>query len=127
MIGGAMLPWFVTMPASVVILALLWGHLTALAQQTEMDTTRQRIRQANGVVMMLLVVMMTAGLSLLSWRANPSLWIMVWASCVVLLLTMIAMATLDAMNTARIARERRAELREWLLGSHERADEPTDG
>ena len=127
MIGGAMLPWFATVPMSVLVLALLWAHLMTLGQQTEMDATRQRIRQANGVVMMLLVVMMTAGLSLLSWRANPSLWIMVWASCVVLLLTMIAMATLDAMNTARMARERREELRAWLLGNHEQADEPSDG
>jgi len=97
-------------------MALLAGHLAALARVEGMDQTRQRIRQANGVVMMILAALLVTGLSVIDPTRDPSAWILIWTVCIFLVLVMIAMATLDALNTVRIARERREELREWLLG-----------
>jgi len=113
---GSMLPVYVTLPTGLIVMVLLAGHLTALARVEGMDQTRQRIRQANGVVMMILAALLVTGLSVIDPRRDPSAWILTWTVCIFLVLVMIAMATLDALNTVRIARERREELREWLLG-----------
>lgn len=126
MTGDVLLPWFVTIPSGALIVAFLASHLAALARVEGMDVTRQRIRQANGIVMLALVPLMTAGLSLVDPTRQPAVWVVIWTIAIFLVLVMIAMAMLDALNTVRIARERRAELRDWLLTRRARADEQGD-
>ena len=121
--GEFVLPWFVTLPSGLLAMSLLVAHMGVLGRDEGMDATRQRIRQANGVVMMLLVPILIAGLSVVEPNRSPSAWVVAWTVCVFLVLVMIAMAMLDALNTVRIAKERRAELRRWLLQRHETIDD----
>lgn len=118
-----MLPWFVTVPTGIGLVVFLWGHLMALNRTEGMDATRKRIRQVNGVVMMLLVPALVSGLSIFDWKREPGSWVIAWSVCIVLVALMVVMAMLDALNTARLARERRHELREWLLGQKGAGDE----
>jgi len=121
--GGVLLPWFVTVPSGFALVVFVMRHLINLAAEHEMDTTRRRIRQVNGIVMLMLVPVMTSGLSFFDWQARPAEWVISWSICVFLVVLMVLMATLDALNTARIAREKRAELREWLLDRSVPGDE----
>jgi len=122
-VSGAsfLLSWAITVPTGFVVLVLIAGHLGALARVEGMDPIRQRIRQVNGIVMFLLVPLIVFGLSIVDWQRRPMEWVIIWAICTVLVVTMVMMATLDAINTARLSRERRAELRAWLHGNKEHA------
>ena len=97
--------WFVA-PMAVVTMLLLAGHVTAV-QASKMPASRQRIRVANGVLMMFITPLLAFSLGFAT-PADPGLFVMGWTSVSVMLMMVLMLAVLDMLNTARL---HRAELR----------------
>lgn len=104
---------WIVVPMAAVTLLLLAGHLTAL-QTAAMPRSRRRIRTINGLLMML-VTPLIAYVFCVATTNEPKTFVLGWTAVVWLLASIIFVAVVDAMNTLRLAREERAELRGRLV------------
>ena len=111
MTGGTLIPAWLGVSMGLVVMVVVAGHAMAL-RGADVPASRRRIRQANAGLMLVLVPLLTAGTSLISAQRTPHLWMQVWLAALLLLGAVIAFAALDMVNTARLARHRRAQLAE---------------
>ena len=102
MIETSILPFWLVAPMAGVTMLLLAGHLSAL-HASDMPRSRQRIRVANGVLMMFVTPMLAYVLGYAS-LGDPGPFVMGWTSVSVMLLMILMLATLDMLNTARLHR-----------------------
>ncbi len=94
-----------------MVLVATHAHATARSDQ---PASRKRIRIANAVVMLLMLPMLACGFSLLDPHRHPREWTLVWIAALALLVVGIALAVLDAANTARLTLASRRRLRASL-------------
>lgn len=110
------IPPAIAIPVAIVGMIVVAAHAQALAKAPGVPESRRRIRLANAVLMLLTIPMLTAGFSLISGATRPRLWVMVWLLSTLLVGMILILAVLDTLNTVRISRRRRRELREQLSG-----------
>lgn len=108
------IPPAIAIPVAIVGMIVVAAHAQALAKAPGVPESRRRIRLANAVLMLLTIPMLTAGFSLISGVQRPRLWVMVWLLSTLLVGMILILAVIDTLNTVRISRRRRQELREQL-------------
>ena len=96
------LPIWLVAPMAGVTMLLLACHLTAL-HASDMPVSRQRIRVANGVLMMFVTPLLAYVLGYAT-PGDPGPFVMGWTSVSVMLLMILMLAVLDMLNTARLHR-----------------------
>ncbi|MCA9283303.1 MAG: hypothetical protein KDA30_14830 [Phycisphaerales bacterium] len=120
MTSGAPIPPGLAIPIAIVGMIIVAAHAQALAKTPGVPESRRRVRLANAVLMLLTIPLLTAGFSLISSTQQPRLWVMVWLISFLLVGMILLLAVIDTLNTIRLGRARRRELRETL--SEYRAD-----
>lgn len=113
LITANVVPPLVTVPVAALLIAAILIHLLVLVPRLE-HPSRQRIRRANGYVMLAVVPLVTIGFSGVSYTTQTALWITVWICALTLLALAVALAVLDAANTVRIHRKDRNRIRRGL-------------
>lgn len=106
-------PAWLVVPLAAGIVVLIWMHLSRMSR-SEMPESRRRIRSANGLLLLLLPPLMTYALTMVSPQ-HPLEFVLAWAAVAALLALVVMMAVVDAMNTLRLARRARQELRLEVL------------
>ncbi|HRQ74117.1 MAG TPA: hypothetical protein PLU35_13915 [Phycisphaerales bacterium] len=109
--------WFV-LPLAIATVLIVSAHLSAM-QHTEMPATRRRLRQANGVVMLVATPLLAYAFGIATTR-DPRTFAMVWTACTGLLGMVVLLAGLDILNNVRLyASQRRGlEARAAALRAH---------
>lgn len=102
-------PW-IAVPMGVVTAAIVIAHMRA-TYESEQPESRKRIRIANGIVMLIVIALLAAGMSLIDHQTHPSPWILTWVGTMLLLWLIIVLGIADMLNTARIGRERKRQFR----------------
>ena len=105
--------WFVA-PMAIATMLLLAGHLSSIQEHCR-PPSRQRIRVANGVLMMFVTPLLAVVLGFAT-PADPGPFVMGWISVSVMLLMVLMLAMLDMLNTARLHRAELKRLRREALG-----------
>ena len=101
--NSSVLPaWFV-IPLAAVVMLIVAAAITSAAKHTT-PASRRRIRIANGWVMLLITPLAAFGFGLIDSSAQPRLFVKVWILVIGLLCITVALAILDMINTARIAK-----------------------
>lgn len=95
-------PWFV-IPLAIIVMLIVAGAITSAAKHTT-PASRRRIRIANGWVMLLITPLAASGFGLIDSSTQPRLFVKVWILVIGLLCISVALAILDMVNTARLAR-----------------------
>ncbi|MCA9281601.1 MAG: hypothetical protein H6812_08440 [Phycisphaeraceae bacterium] len=114
MTSGAPIPPGLAIPIAIVGMIVVAAHAQALAKAPGVPESRRRVRLANAVLMLLTIPLLTAGFSLISSVQQPRVWVMVWLVSFLLVGMILLLAVIDTLNTVRIGRERRRELRDSL-------------
>lgn len=104
--------WLVLPAALLLMLAVAW-HGRMLGR-SDHPASRKRIRIANAAVMLVLLPLLATGLSLLSSERHPREWALVWLAVMGLVAVSVCLAITDALNTLRLLRAARRELRRAL-------------
>lgn len=110
---GPMLPMATVLPLAAGLLIFLASHVLAVVRSDE-PHSRKRIRSCNGVIMMLSVTMIAAGISVLDPGRQVGLWVLCWMAAFALVWFSMVLASLDAANTYRLAQLRRRALQQRL-------------
>jgi len=111
-------PAWVVFPLAMATMVVLAGHVLWLGQAS-MPSSRRRIRQAGGMVMLTLTPL-SAYLFAVASADRPRMFVLVWIAVVSLLGLTVLMACLDILNTIRLraeARRRGRAGREWVSGA----------
>jgi hypothetical protein len=95
-------PWIV-IPMAVITMLIVAAAITSTARHTT-PASRRRIRLANGWVMLLIVPLAASGFGLIDSSTQPRLFVKSWILVIGLLCISVALAVLDMINTARLAR-----------------------
>lgn len=114
MIQGAPIPAWIAVPIAVIMMIVVAAHAQALAKAEGVPESRRRIRLANAGLMLVTIPLLTIGFSLISSAAQPRLWVMVWLGAMLLVVMILALAVMDTLNTVRLSRRRREQLRGTL-------------
>ena len=104
------MPATIAVPLGVVLMLMVAGQLVVLSR-TQQPASRRRIRRVNGGLMLVTIPVLTTGFSLVDPDRAPAVWSLVWLGAMFLLAFVVLFALLDALNTVRLARRRRAALR----------------
>jgi len=100
--------WFVA-PMAVVTMLILATHVTSV-QSSDMPRSRQRIRVANGILMMFLTPLVAFVFGFAT-TDEPGLFVMGWTSVSAMLVMVLMLAGLDMLNTARLHRQELRRIR----------------
>lgn len=114
MISGAIIPLWLGLPVAAVLMLMVAAHALAVGE-SDHPASRKRIRQANAVMILLTVPLLTTGFCVLSARDQPREWALVWLSSFAMLGFVVMLAVVDVMNTLRLLRAARAKLRRELV------------
>ncbi|MCA9297676.1 MAG: hypothetical protein KDA28_01340 [Phycisphaerales bacterium] len=114
--------WFV-LPLSGLMILGIAAHMVWM-RQSDMPGSRRRIRMANDLLMILVVIAATYAFSVVR-RSQPREWVLSWMFIVGMLGIITMLACLDILNNLRLARAERARLRHRLRGS--RLESASDG
>lgn len=117
MILGALVPMWIGLPVAGFMMLLVAAHALALAE-TDHPASRKRIRQANAVLILLTIPLLTTGVCVLSPQQHPREWALVWMGVFALIALVVGLALADVLNTLRLLRSARAKLRAELLARH---------
>jgi hypothetical protein len=109
-IGGALLPAWGVLPVCALLMLVVAGHIEVTRAATRPES-RRRIRIANGWVMLVTLPLLASGFSLLDPDTQRRTFVLVWAASVWLLGVALLLAVVDVINTVRITRRDREELR----------------
>lgn len=113
---ATLVPLWVAAPVAGVLMFSVAAHAVAVGG-SDHPASRKRIRQANGVLILLVIPLITAGVSVLDPTANPREWTLVWLSVFALLAVIVTLAVADVFNTLRLARNAKRAMRRGLSGS----------
>lgn len=91
------------LPLTFAVMVLIAGHVLALSK-SDQPTCRKRIRMANGLVAMLTLGLMCAGLCIFTPERTPREWALSWMAVMMLVTLHVLLAMADAINTARLRR-----------------------
>lgn len=114
MVAASLLPPIVVLPITAGVMGLLVWHWASLRRAPH-PPSRKRIRSANAMLMLAIVPLFAAGVSLVHSQRQPRLWLLIWLSVICLVWMSVMLALLDMLNTLRIAKARRRDLRGRLL------------
>jgi hypothetical protein len=120
-----LLPPWIGLPVAAVVLIVIAAHLLAL-QNSAAPPSRKRIRTANGLLMMLVTTLLAYAFSIVT-PTQPSLFVLAWLAIIGLLTIVIGVALIDVLNTYKLHREHRRDIRREAarpIGSA--AQSPTD-
>ncbi|MCA9303598.1 MAG: hypothetical protein KC996_05710 [Phycisphaerales bacterium] len=103
-------PWIV-FPIAVILLIAVAGHMIALRELPDgkMPESRRRIRIATGWVIMFTIPLSAYGFGVAS-TAEPNVFVLVWTTVVLLIGSVLVLAVIDMLNSARLNRTERDEL-----------------
>ncbi len=111
---AAVSPW-VAVPLAAGLMFVVAGHVLSTHRAGfEMPASRRRIRTANGLIMLLVIPLLAHGVSSGPGTDQPQPMAFLWLLIVALLGLVIGLALLDVVNTLRLARRARADLRAAL-------------
>ena len=116
--GPLLSPWFV-IPLSIFALLVIAAHVLTL-DQAEMPASRKRIRRVNGLLMMFTVPLVAYAFGIAT-PARPRVFVMVWMIVAGLVMLVLSLALLDVVNTWRVTRRQRRELRKQIASAREAA------
>ena len=116
--GPLLSPWFV-IPLSICALLVIAAHVLTL-DQAEMPASRKRIRRVNGLLMMFTVPLVAYAFGIAT-PARPRVFVMVWMIVAGLVMLVLSLALLDVVNTWRVTRRQRRELRKQIASAREAA------
>ena len=116
--GGTIIPAWLGLLIGGPMMLIVAGHLISLQSDTG-PSSRRRIRQVNGALMLLLIPLLTAGFALINHQTHPGQWVLVWLAAMFLLAFVVFFAVLDALNTVRIRRAARERARARLRVARE--------
>lgn len=111
---GAIIPLWLGVPVAAVLMLMVAAHALAVGE-SDHPASRKRIRQANAVMILLTLPLLTMGFCVLSPRSHPREWALVWMSSFALLGFVVLLAVADMLNTLRLLRTARARLRRELV------------
>jgi hypothetical protein len=120
-LASAILPSWLVLPMAAVVLLVLAAHVNSL-QTPEVPSSRRRIRSASGVLMMFVTALLAYAFGIVSPRVNPRMFVIAWTSISALLMMVVMLAGLDMVNTLRLHREAKRDLRQHLRDVREHAD-----
>lgn len=131
---ATLVPLWAGLPIAGVMMLLVAAHALALGE-SDHPASRKRIRQANAVLILLAIPLITTGVCVLSPRQHPREWALVWMAAFGLIALVVALALADVLNTLRLLRSARARLRAELFSGARaqraagapRADDPGRG
>lgn len=109
---GVMLPLWFTVPLAAASVLLI-AHQDRAIRRADMPESRRRIRRAGGLLLILLPVLIAYALSVATPR-EPLGFVLSWSAVVGLLLLLVTVALADVVNTLRLLRAERRELRREL-------------
>jgi uncharacterized membrane protein YbhN (UPF0104 family) len=92
--------------AAGVVLLWYWRRLGA----PSIAASRRWIRRASLAALLGVLPLLAAGLSFVDADRDGPTYVLVWAGALTLLAVVIALAVVDMMNTARLARRERHDL-----------------
>jgi len=121
MAPGTIIPLWLGLPVAGVLMLMVAAHALAVGE-SDHPASRKRIRQANAVMILLTIPLLTFGFCVLSPRDHPREWALVWLSSFALLGFVVMLALVDMLNTVRLLRSARTRLRRDLTTPVE----PTD-
>lgn len=103
-------------PRLIVPLGLLLLLLLAIAQarnaRSDAPRSRRRIRAANGWVMAAAIPVLCVGFAFINPTLAPGAFLLTWGAGVGLMLLAVLLACFDVMNTMRLNRRTRDEVRD---------------
>ena len=118
--GAPLLPLWVVVPAAVISLLAVGGHLSAL-RVADVPESRRRIRTVNGWLMAALIPVAVYAFAVVT-PAERNRFVFVFAVVVALLTIVVVLAGVDAMNNLRLYRTERDELRAEVKRLQREAD-----
>ena len=118
--GAPLLPLWVAVPAAVLSLLAVGGHLSAL-RTAEIPESRRRIRTVNGWLMAALIPVAVYAFSVVT-PSERNRFVFVFAVVVALLTIVVVLAGVDAMNNLRLYRSERDELQAEIKQLRSEAD-----
>ncbi len=121
MMSGAIIPLWLGVPVAGVLMLMVAAHALAIGE-SDHPASRKRIRQANAVMILLTIPLLTTGFCVLSPRDHPREWALVWLCSFAMLAFVVMLAVVDVLNTLRLLRNARANLRRQLVRGHGGAD-----
>jgi hypothetical protein len=101
----------IALPLAAATMLFLAAHVIALGR-SEQPLSRQRIRQANGLLGMLTVGLMSAGMCVFDPSRSPREWALSWIAVMMLVTLHVLLAMADAINSARLRRRAIRQFRE---------------
>ncbi|MFM9958553.1 MAG: hypothetical protein ACKVZJ_10785 [Phycisphaerales bacterium] len=122
---ASLAPLWIGLPVAGAMMLLVAAHALAIAD-TDHPPSRKRIRQANAVLILLTVPLITIGVCVLSPQQHPREWALVWMGTFGMIALVIGLAIADMLNTLRLLRAARARLRSELFNKP-RVDRGTPG
>lgn len=109
MVPGALIPAWFCLPIAAMLFAAVAVHMGA-THRSEHPPSRKRIRNANGILILINLPLLATGFSLINPNAHPQIWALVWLAAGALLFCNVTLAMLDVVNTLRLARHSASEL-----------------
>jgi phosphatidylglycerophosphate synthase len=108
-----LVPKAYAMPLAAALMILVGLHISACRERLA-GGARRRIRIANGYVALIAIPLLAIGFSVIDPDTHATAWVLVWLCAMALVAMNIGLALLDIVNTARVTRHSRAELRRSL-------------
>ncbi|MBN8645427.1 MAG: hypothetical protein J0L61_09345 [Planctomycetes bacterium] len=110
---ATLVPLWAAAPVAAVLMLAVATHAVSIGS-SDHPASRKRIRQANGALILLVIPLITAGVSVLDPTANPREWTLVWLAVFALLGIIVTLAVTDVLNTLRLARTARRAMHRRL-------------
>lgn len=111
--GPVISAWF-GVPIAAVLMLMVAAHALAM-RDTDHPASRKRIRQANAVLILLTIPVLTAGFCLINPHTHAREWALIWGAAFAMLAFVVLLAIADMLNTVRLARDARRALRRELV------------
>ena len=108
-----LVPKAYALPLAAALMILVALHISACRERLARGA-RRRIRIANGYVALIAIPLLAVGFSVIDPETHAAAWVLVWLFAIALVAMIVGLALLDILNTARITRRSRAELRRSL-------------
>ena len=107
--AGPVIPTIICVPLGVLAMITCAAHLMGPARHVA-PASRRRIRQANGIIMLIATPLLTIGFGIIDPHANPDQWLITWVAAIALLAMAVGLAMLDVINTMRLHHLARRQL-----------------
>jgi cobalamin biosynthesis protein CobD/CbiB len=107
--GSVILPWWLSVPLSGMVMAMLIWHVMAL-QKPGIPASRRRIRTTTGVLMLLLTPLIAFALSVAT-PDRPRVMTLAWSGVLLLVGLVMVLAWVDVINNLRLYQREKRELR----------------